>query len=330
LGLEEIEFGQSELVLDAASPDVFANLVRLSMTNVKLTADLSFTPLPVALTSCSAELALTITNKSAVGEPACLFSGIHVLSSSPSLALRLDYDTFRVGEPSARSSILDSVERNPSIQRFVAHFELAQSFDMNQFRVNVTAFVPRNSTLEHFGVVPRGRRDAVGPVVLGLRSNRHLRAVIFACPARVELYGHGCPQDAPVRVDEQVSGDIVSMLRDCNTTLEEIEGLQYESGEHAALIDSLLELNRHGETIRTNAHRVPIEVWGDVLCRIGTDDCNFFVTELARRAVTPPRREVSASRRLLLTLRRAVYGPHADIESSPLRQRLSGTKRPWA
>ena len=86
-------------------------------------------------------------------------------------------------------------------------------------------------------------------------------------------------------MDSSESAGIVEMLVDCNTSLQQIEGLTYESADHQQQISRLLLLNRYGEDFVATATSVPMEDWGDVLMRIGKEECNFFVTELVRRAV---------------------------------------------
>jgi hypothetical protein len=84
------------------------------------------------------------------------------------------------------------------------------------------------------------------------------------------------------------------MLRECNTSLQRIEGVRYESSQHEEQINSLLALNERGQDFVENARRVPMELWdarfslavlGDFLNRIDKRECNYFVTELARRAL---------------------------------------------
>ena len=88
------------------------------------------------------------------------------------------------------------------------------------------------------------------------------------------------------RVNSSISGEIVKFLCHGNTTLQQIEGLTYESVEDEHRIRRHLLLNRYRADFVENAtSSVPLEDWGDVLMRIGTEECNYFVTELAKRAV---------------------------------------------
>ena len=87
-------------------------------------------------------------------------------------------------------------------------------------------------------------------------------------------------------VNASISGEIVEMLLlHFNTTLQQIEGLTYESVEDERRIRRLLLLNRYGVDFVANATSVPLKHWGDVLMSIGTEDCNYFVTKLVKRAV---------------------------------------------
>jgi hypothetical protein len=70
-----------------------------------------------------------------------------------------------------------------------------------------------------------------------------------------------------------------------NTTLQRIEGIQYESREDEQRIDEILRLNQLLPELVANHKKVPLSLWGDVLCRINTSDCNYFVTWLARQAL---------------------------------------------
>jgi hypothetical protein len=133
--------------------------------------------------------------------------------------------------------------------------------------------------------------------IRGLRSNRTLR--------ELKLEG---------RMAQSTSAELVEVLENQNTTLIEIQGLHdgYESQEDKAQIDLLLQLNRYGQRLVrsadfvTNARCVPMELWGDVLSRIGTGECNRFVLELAQRAVR---------------------GQPADASPPSPRLRRRGTKR---
>jgi hypothetical protein len=127
----------------------------------------------------------------------------------------------------------------------VVHYAVIHLFEKDQFAAYLATFVARNARLDHFGIL---RRDAVGTLVLGLQHSCPLRVVSFSCRACEELHR----QYSAVRVDEQASGEIVSMLLDCNTLLEEIEGFQNESGENETQIEYHLELKRHGKEFCSN------------------------------------------------------------------------------
>jgi hypothetical protein len=70
-----------------------------------------------------------------------------------------------------------------------------------------------------------------------------------------------------------------------NTTLQRIEGIQYESREDEQRIDEILRLNQLLPEFVASHKKVPLSLWGDVLCRINASDCNYFVTWLARQAL---------------------------------------------
>ena len=72
---------------------------------------------------------------------------------------------------------------------------------------------------------------------------------------------------------------------DCNSTLQQIEGIQYDSVDRERRISRLLLLNRYGVDLVAIASSVAMEHWGDVLMRMGKQQCNFFVTELVKRAL---------------------------------------------
>jgi hypothetical protein len=151
------------------------------------------------------------------------------------------------------------------------------------------AFVATNVTLNYFGV-DLDTRDSYLPANVvtfaarGLRNNRHLSAISFLQPPiRFSIWNDS--QDAPALVDKSTSEEIAAMLQERNTTLQDIEGVAYESDELEERIRHLLALNRHGEDLVKEARRVPMGLWGEVLSRIGTADCNHFVTKLARQAL---------------------------------------------
>jgi hypothetical protein len=103
----------------------------------------------------------------------------------------------------------------------------------------------------------------------------------------------------------ETSSEILAMLRDCNTTLQRIEGVLFEGYEQETQINMFLQLNRIGREFVSklnlfgkdsvaNAHGVHMElwsdvvhvdIWGDVLMRMDNEECNYVVTELVRKAV---------------------------------------------
>jgi hypothetical protein len=113
-------------------------------------------------------------------------------------------------------------------------------------------------------------------LVRGVRRNQSLTELVFRT-AHCHM-----PE---FRVCARTSGDIVKMLEDCNFTLQRLEGIEYDSSEHRHRVNHLLLLNRYCRDFAANARSVPVALWGDVLARISNADCNFFVTELVRRAV---------------------------------------------
>jgi regulator of replication initiation timing len=122
--------------------------------------------------------------------------------------------------------------------------------------------------------------------VRGLRHNRRLQTINFCIrqfhPGREKR--RSVKYLGPIRVTVATSEQIVAMLQQFNTTLQQIEGLEYESREHEERINCLLELNRHGKDFAENGDRVPIGLWGDVLSRISNTECNSFVTEKVQQA----------------------------------------------
>jgi hypothetical protein len=142
-----------------------------------------------------------------------------------------------------------------------------------------------NTTLDYLGfdlvhdaVQPR----AVAYAARGLRDNRRLLTLNLES---ADNNGIHCPSPRQVLVDASISEEIVAMLEERNTTLLRIEGLAYESRQHQERIEYLLELNRRGPSFASNAHQVPLEQWGDLLCRISNADCNYLVIKLARQAL---------------------------------------------
>ena len=146
-------------------------------------------------------------------------------------------------------AILESVQRNASLVRF------ALVCDCDTYRSSATV-------------------DSLRAFFRNLRRNGRLKILSLRRHDNYFFY-----------VDSSISSEIEKMLLDCNTTLQQIEGLRYESVDYQHRISRLLLLNRYGEDFVANATSVPMEHWGDVLMRIVKEECNFFVTELVRRAV---------------------------------------------
>jgi hypothetical protein len=239
---------------------------------------------------CSAELSLKIESYfEGSSSVAFLCAGIETAGSLPSLDL-----TWGCFWPShdGIASILASVQRNTSLRRFYGGFHCwtrSSGINMDELGPTIESFVSSNSALEFFGFCLECRIDgrryeagAIASVFQGLRANRRLLTVDFSRPRR---YFDTLYPDIRVTASEGASGAIVAVLRNHNTSLLQIEGLSYESPEHGEQIAHLLALNRHGRDFAANAHRVPLEHWGDVLSRIGAQDCNYFVTKLARMAL---------------------------------------------
>jgi hypothetical protein len=182
------------------------------------------------------------------------------------------------------AAILKSVQANSVLTRFTCHLWDLSSEDVENLGPYIEALLSNNSTLECFGCSCYSdsglqvTTKAVKYAIRGACHNRRLLAVEF---------GSSQPNQTVV-VDVGVSEEIVRVLQSFNTTLQRIEGLEYATREHEAHINSLLELNRHGRDFVEKGHRVPANLWGGVLMRISNDDCNCFVTELARKALFLP------------------------------------------
>jgi hypothetical protein len=181
------------------------------------------------------------------------------------------------------AAILESVQANSVLTRFTCKLRNLSGDDVENVGPRLQALLSNNRTLERFGCSCYSSfafpvaRNALKYAIRGLCRNRHLVTVEFGSTQTSQA----------VTVDRVVSEEIVRMLQG-NTTLQQIEGLAYASQEHEAQINSLLELNRHGRDFGENGHRVPVNLWGEVLMRISNEDCNRFVTELARKALVLP------------------------------------------
>jgi hypothetical protein len=216
-----------------------------------------------------------------------LCSGIERSLSLTDLELEL-YDTLaneNVSEPDHQSVrlVLDSVKLNSSLRRFRGMFSLPSTKSIECVLPSLEELVSNNTSLRTLEFLLTTRRytpeiveQAVTRVVRGLRQNRVLRTVNF-----YPVEGRA----TSLVVDPDGSKDIVAMLQEGNTSLQKIEGLEYDSFEHEEQISLLLELNRHREELLSDPRRVPPELWGDVLSRISNADCNFVVTRLVRQAL---------------------------------------------
>jgi hypothetical protein len=202
--------------------------------------------------------------------------------------------------------ILDAVVQCSSLRHFEGNFPMWNSVDDKG--PNMEAFLSSNVALEHFAFAPfslsvEGRTDiargvrhrAVASAVNGLCHNQRLQAIDFA-PGRHDSFPVG----------KKISGKIVAMLEERNTSLKRIDGLACMSRQHEERISSLLELNRYGQEFAENFRTVPVGLWGDVLCRISTPDCNFVVTKLVRAALEPQGPSSGESREGAAAARRGI------------------------
>jgi hypothetical protein len=236
------------------------------------------------LVNCSVDLKLNYRDRSVIIHALC--GGIEAAQNLPSLDLHMRDAVDQMN----LASILDSVQRNLFLRRFGCQFRPSDAVDMKELGPVLEEFVARNITLEWFCLglrTPSGDAQTEGLrfVVEGLRRNRRLHTMNLTRCYVIGSGSDGCPL-GPMRVSRAISNEIISMLLGCNTTLLSIEGADYESNQDEERIGSLLALNRHGkELVGGNARSVPVELWGDVLCRVSNSGCNFFVTELVRRAL---------------------------------------------
>jgi hypothetical protein len=225
-----------------------------------------------------------------------LCAGIEATTSLPSLKLELN----RVGSFDA-GALLMSFQRNSSLRRLDLRLSLYRDiFDSNcMVGLALREFISKNSSMSTFSYRfydenEHEETDYAVHLFRGLQSNRTLR--VLEC----EKYW---------RFTETASAELVNVLRDHNTTLEEVQHLasNVESKTDLCQIERLLMLNRYGRNFVANANCVPMDVWGDVLSRIGTEDCNRFVVKLAERAVVD-----------------------GAPEANPHKRELSGRKRPFS
>jgi hypothetical protein len=206
-----------------------------------------------------------------------LCCAIEAAQSLTSFSLTAEMD-FNASIPEM-ASILDSVQRNPALRRFACRFE--SLFDI-QIGSHLENFISSSAALEEFEFEfyreSWDEGSTLEGIIRGLRRNRSLRRMNIS-------YYEEEQEFVDPYLSQNLSQMIVDMLQDCNTSLQRIEGLQYSSREHEERIDALLALNRYGLDFAANAHCVPMELWSDVLSRISTTECNYFVTKLARQAL---------------------------------------------
>jgi hypothetical protein len=216
-----------------------------------------------------------------------LCSGIEQAQSLSSLELHMT-----MYEDVSITPVLDSLSANSSILQFVGDFLWYDSDGPENILAigpRVQALVSGNASLKSLAVGFRQgdwfTYSVAAFVARGLCRNRHLQVVNFS-PGRREWRPFFEP-DGPSPVSGDASAEIVLMLENYNTTLQQLEGLEYENREHEERIEYLLSLNRRGPSFVANASagRVQLREWGDFLARISTDDCNQFVVNLARQAL---------------------------------------------
>jgi hypothetical protein len=230
------------------------------------------------------------------------------------------------------ADILSSVQVNASLRRFVLEYDVVftrrevgelERDLRGEFERAIEKIDWKSTTLDVFGIsgqvhelnedgednMPVNLHNVLFPfVVRGLRVNRRLRTL-----TKFGYHPEFYPDEDLELVSEKISGEVVAMLEEHNTTLLRIEGVRYESPAHEGQIRSLLELNRHcrdfcssSEQVRPgmddrespiepNFNPVPLDHWGRVLSRISTVACNYFVTKLARQALQGGGDEGSAS-----------------------------------
>jgi hypothetical protein len=191
--------------------------------------------------------------------------------------------------------VLDSLKVNSSLLDFVGEFRYRGTPDSLVVGPHVEALVSCNASLKVLAIQFRAgifapavfTGNVVAFVARGLRRNRSLEVVDFSPRWGEDRTPPWFFDKKPLRVSGPDSAEIVSMLEECNTTLQQIDGLEYENREHEERIEYLLSLNRRGPSFVANASagRVRLSEWGDFLARISTDDCNQFVVNLARQAL---------------------------------------------
>ena len=204
--------------------------------------------------ACSAALAILFCRKEHIS---FLCAGLKDATSLKDLTLSLRNGSYDLSDAEA---ILESLQLNSSLVRFDLELNSITERAARTGRAAIASLPASESFLAYF----RNLRRNGSLKILSLRTQRE--NVFF-------------------NVDSSISGEIEDMFLECNSTLQHIEGLTFASVEYDYRIGRLLLLNRYGEGFVANATSVPMEHWGDVLMRIGKEECHFFLTDLVRRAV---------------------------------------------
>jgi hypothetical protein len=183
--------------------------------------------------------------------------------------------------PNGFEEILVALQGNEALQdlelyvTFVAELP-NEEHQTEQIGNSLQEFISNNKSLgafcfayDFFNGSP-GERINAHHVVRGLASNRHLRVLNLRYTTSTT---------------DSDSAELMQVLSEHNTTLEEIKGLRIESEAQREQINQLLALNRYGRNFIASPHQVPLDLWGDILSRVSTDECNRFLVDLARRAV---------------------------------------------
>jgi rubrerythrin len=283
------------------------------------------------LANCSGDLSLKLRLKK---KASFLVAGIQAAQSLSSFELTLE------DMPSRKSSfkrILDAVQSSRGLRQFV-------------FAVNGTddswpcldPFLCGNKNLDIFRLRIKGPARSVSAdsfaadqavvtfAVRGLRHNRRLQTMSFRYQGRI--LRHEVKRLDPIRVTVETSQQIVAMLQQFNTTLHQIQGLEYESREHEERINYLLKLNRHGKDFAEKGDRVPIGLWSDVLSRISNAECNYFVTKKVKQAFDSCKSPTSRLHDLAMkSLRDALARTkdrlaEAEDENASLREQLESLR----
>ena len=238
--------------------DWVENALRAAPTLRKVTVDFgvsenqhySHSCLRNIMVACSAALTIRFRHKHLID---ILCAGLEDATSLTDLTLSLRYTNYDMSDTAA---ILESLQRNSSLVRVA----LERNFVSLTANEATKSFLEVKSLLEY---------------IRTLRRNGSLKFLSLHPGKDILRKAH-----ILYNVDSSISGEIEQLLLNCNTTLQQIDSVDCEHR-----IGRLLVLNRYGEDFVATATSVPMEDWGDVLMRIGKEECNFFVTELVRRAV---------------------------------------------